>query len=152
MKGRWESNKNFWFPFMYSQKWYCAASLFPKHNYNVLLPIPTLIYMWEIYKFPGSVCLFCRSKICGPIDRSWKFINLSQTHVYRNWDWGRAIPFLGIHKLDFRYNGINMKCFSLFYPNVKWRIAIFFFLWRKTRVKWNWCKMKKPHHVSVNMI
>jgi hypothetical protein len=24
--------------FMYSQKWNCAASLFPKHNYNVLSP------------------------------------------------------------------------------------------------------------------
>ncbi len=28
-------------------------------------------------------------------------INCSQTHEYANWDWGRAIPFLGIHKWDF---------------------------------------------------
>ncbi len=27
------------------------------------LPIPTLTYLWEIYVFPGSVCLFC-SQIC----------------------------------------------------------------------------------------
>jgi hypothetical protein len=27
-----------------------------------------------------------------------------QTHECRNWDSGRAIPFLGIHKLDFRYS------------------------------------------------
>ncbi len=38
MKGQWESNINAWFPFMYSHKWNCAASLFPKQNYNVLSP------------------------------------------------------------------------------------------------------------------
>ncbi len=38
MKGLWESNINVWFPFMYSQKRNCAASLFPKQNYNVLSP------------------------------------------------------------------------------------------------------------------
>jgi hypothetical protein len=38
MKGRWVSNINVWFPFMYSQKWNWAASLFPKQNYNVLSP------------------------------------------------------------------------------------------------------------------
>ncbi len=37
-EGRWESNINVWFPFMYSQKWNHAASLFPKQNYNVLSP------------------------------------------------------------------------------------------------------------------
>jgi hypothetical protein len=31
------------------------------------LPIPTLIYLWENYIFPGSVCLFCCSQICRPI-------------------------------------------------------------------------------------
>ncbi len=38
MKGRWESNINIWFRFMYSQKWTCMASLFLKQNYNVLSP------------------------------------------------------------------------------------------------------------------
>ncbi len=38
MKGQWESNINVWFPFKYSQKWNCAASLFPKQNYNGLSP------------------------------------------------------------------------------------------------------------------
>ncbi len=33
-----ESNKNVWFPFMYSQKWNCVASFFPQQNYNVLSP------------------------------------------------------------------------------------------------------------------
>ncbi len=36
MKGQWESNINVWFPFMYSQKWNCAALLLSKQNYNVL--------------------------------------------------------------------------------------------------------------------
>ena len=56
-----------WFPFMYSQKWNCAASLFPKQNYNVLSPNSYLIYLWEIYIFPGPICLFCCRKICEPI-------------------------------------------------------------------------------------
>ncbi len=69
------------------------------------LPIPTLIFLWEIDIFPGSVCLFVCSQICGPILGIFKFLTDSQTHEWwRNWDWDRAIHFLGIHKLDFRYS------------------------------------------------
>ncbi len=32
------------------------------------------------------------------MDRSREYINRSQTHECGNWDWGRAIPLLGIHK------------------------------------------------------
>ena len=53
MKSWWQSNINVWFLFMYSQKWNCAASLFPRENYNVQSTI-----------FPGS---FCCSQICGQI-------------------------------------------------------------------------------------
>ncbi len=56
MKGRWESNINVWFPFKYSQNWNCAASLFPKQNYNVLSP-NSLIYLSEIYIFPCRISL-----------------------------------------------------------------------------------------------
>jgi hypothetical protein len=37
-------------------------------------------------------------------DRSWEYINRSQTRECGNWDWDecRAIPFLGTHKSDFR--------------------------------------------------
>ncbi len=35
------------------------------------------------------------------VDRSWEYINRSQTNECGNWDWGRAIPFLGMHKWDF---------------------------------------------------
>jgi hypothetical protein len=64
MKGRWESNLNVWFPFMYSQKWKCY---FQNKILMFSLTVPTLIYMREINIFPGSVCLFCCWEICGPI-------------------------------------------------------------------------------------
>ncbi len=65
MKGRWESNINGWFPLICSQKWNCAAS--QKIIKMFGLQIRTLIYLWEIYIFPGLVCLFRCSQICGPI-------------------------------------------------------------------------------------
>jgi hypothetical protein len=46
------------------------------------------------------------------VDRSWEYINRSQTHECRNWDWGRAIPFLGIVVSNFRY------CFFVFFMYV----------------------------------
>ncbi len=64
------------------------------------LPIPTLIYLWEIYIFRGSVCLLCCIHIFGNM-QIWEYINRSQTHECGNWDWGRAIPRKGIHKWDF---------------------------------------------------
>ncbi len=36
------------------------------------------------------------------MDRSSEYINCSKTNEYGYWDQGRAIPFLGIHKWDFR--------------------------------------------------
>ncbi len=78
MKGRWESNITVWFPFMYSQKWNCAASLFPKQNYNmVCLPIPIHSYICErfIYFQDWSVYIAAAKYV----DRSWEYINRSQT-------------------------------------------------------------------------
>ncbi len=68
MKGRWVSNINVWFPFMYSQKWNCAASLF----YNrIIMSVSQFLHSYILYVrdfiFPGLVCLFCCSQICGPI-------------------------------------------------------------------------------------
>ncbi len=48
MKGRWESNVNVWFPFMYSQNWNIAASLFPKQNYDVLSPNSSVRDLYNI--------------------------------------------------------------------------------------------------------
>ncbi len=62
-KGR-ASNINVWFPFMYSHKWNCY---FQNRIIMFCLPVPPLIYLWEIYIFPGSVCLFCCREICGQI-------------------------------------------------------------------------------------
>jgi hypothetical protein len=62
------------------------------------------VCLWAIYIFTGLICLFC----CGKyVDRSWKYINRSQTHECVNWDWGRAIPRKGIHKWDFRCSDNN---------------------------------------------
>ncbi len=62
IKGRWESNINVWFRFIYSQKWNCAASLFTKQNYNVLYPSFHIhVSVCDLY-VPGSVCLFAAAK------------------------------------------------------------------------------------------
>ncbi len=55
---------------------------FQNRNIMFCLPIPTLIYLWEIYVY---------------ISR----ISRSQTHACGHWDWGRAISRKGIHKSDF---------------------------------------------------
>ncbi len=92
-----------WFPFMYSQKWNCAASLFQKQNYNVMSPnsfIHICICERFIY-FQGRSVYFAATKY---VDWSWEYINRSQTHECRVWYWGWTIPFLGIHKLYFRYS------------------------------------------------
>jgi hypothetical protein len=39
-------------------------------------------------------------EICGPILLG--YLNRSQAHECGNWDWGRAIARIGIHKWDFR--------------------------------------------------
>jgi hypothetical protein len=36
------------------------------------------------------------------VDLFWEYRKRSHTHEYGNWDWGRAIPVMGIHKWDFR--------------------------------------------------
>ncbi len=91
MKGRWESKINIWFLFMYSQKWNCEASLFPNRIIMFCLPIPTLLYLWEIYIFPGSVWLFCCSQIGGLI----LGINKSLTDT---WMWKLGLRPCNSHK------------------------------------------------------
>ncbi len=76
-------------------KIYTALS---EKEYRVSDPISTFMRLWVIYIFPQSVCLFCWRKY---VDRSWDYINRSQTHECGNWGWGRAIPRKGINKWDF---------------------------------------------------
>jgi hypothetical protein len=78
MKGQWESNIKVWFPFMYSQKWNCY---FQNRIIMFCLPVPTLKYLWEIYIFPGYVCLFCCRKICVPILGIYK--SLTDTWIWK---------------------------------------------------------------------
>ncbi len=93
---------NVWFLFMYSPKWNCSASLFPKQNYNVLSPNS------YTHIIQGFVCLFCCSQICGPILGIYK----SLTDIHMNVEIGSEAAqfpekeyingFLGIHKWEFR--------------------------------------------------
>jgi hypothetical protein len=41
------------------------------------------------------------------MDRSWEYLNRSQTHECGNWDWGRTIPRKWIHKWDFRCSAVQ---------------------------------------------
>ncbi len=50
---------------------------FQKRNIGVSVQISTFMRLWVIYIFPRSVCLFCWRKY---VDRSWYYINGSQTH------------------------------------------------------------------------
>ncbi len=92
MKGRWESNINVCFPFMYSQKWNCASVqplFFQNRIIMFCLQIPALIYLWKIYictYFKDRSVNFAAAKY---VDQSWEYINRSQTHACRNWDWSR---------------------------------------------------------------
>jgi hypothetical protein len=76
--------------YKYSQKRNCGASV----------PISTYMCLWAIYSL-YSHNRPAYSAAGKYVDRSWEYINRSQTHECGNWDWGRAIPFLGIHKWDF---------------------------------------------------
>ncbi len=77
-------------PFIYSFSGNCAASA----------PISTLMCLWAIYLFPGSVHIFPPAEKADP---SWEYIIRSQTHECGNWDWGPDIPFLGIFVSNFRH-------------------------------------------------
>ncbi len=74
------------------------------------LPIPILIY-WERYiYFQDRSVYFAAAK---SVDQSWEYVNRSQTHECRNWDWGRAVPFPGIHKINFRYSVVKIPLFPV---------------------------------------
>ncbi len=50
------------------------------------VPISTFMCLWAIYIFLRSIWLFfCRKYV----ERSWEYINRSQTHECGNWDWLR---------------------------------------------------------------
>ncbi len=70
-----------------------------ERNIGASARISTFMCLLANYIFPRWVCLFCWRKY---VDRSWEYINRSQTHKCGNWGWGRAIPRKGIHKWNCR--------------------------------------------------
>ncbi len=58
---------------------------------------PSCVCEWFIYSQDRSAHFATRKYV----DRSWEYINRSQTHECGNCDWGRVIPRKGIHKWDF---------------------------------------------------
>ncbi len=110
MKGRWESNINVCFPVMYSQK---RNSYFQNRIVMFCLPVPTLIYLWEVWYFQDRSAYSAAGIY---VDQSGEYMygrNRSQTQECGNWDWGRAIPRKGIHTGDFRCSEYrNMKLSS----------------------------------------
>ncbi len=67
-------------PFIYSFSGNSAASA----------PISTFMCQWAIYIVPGAVYIFPPAE---KADRSWEYINRTQTHECGNWDWGPDILF-----------------------------------------------------------
>ncbi len=77
-----------------------CCPIFPKQNYNDLsLSSYTHISVRDLYTyFQDRSVYFSAAKY---VDRSWDWINRSQTHEFGIWDWDGAIPRKGIHKWDF---------------------------------------------------
>ncbi len=70
--------------------------IFPEKEYRCLSP------NFHIHVSDPTIGLPILLQENTYVDRSWEYINRSQTHECGNWDCCRAIPFLGIHKWDFR--------------------------------------------------
>jgi hypothetical protein len=67
--------------------------------------LPTCVCELLIYSQDRSA-YFAAAK---QADRSWEYINHSQAQEWRNWEQGRTVSFLGIHKSDFRYSAMKAE-------------------------------------------
>ncbi len=50
-----------------------------KKNCAAIVPVPTYMFLWTIYVFPWSICLFC-CRTLG-MDRTWEYIGRSHRHM-----------------------------------------------------------------------
>ncbi len=86
--------------------------LIPKQSSNVLSPSSyTHISVRDLNIFTDRSAYSAARKY---VDRSWDYINRSQTHECGTWDWGLVILRKGIHKWDFpcsvsHRGGIELK-------------------------------------------
>ncbi len=95
------------------------------------LPISTFMCLWANYIVPWWVCLFCWRKY---VNRSWEYINRSQTHECGNCCWGRAIPRTGIYKRNRRCSANQKMTFEFF--NIKFHHAFTF--WTCVNIFYPW--------------
>ncbi len=75
--------------------------IFPEKEYRGLSPnFHIHVSVSELY-FPTMGLPFLLEEILY-VDRSWEYIDRSQTHECGNWGWGRAIPRKEIYKRNCR--------------------------------------------------
>jgi hypothetical protein len=81
MKSRRESNTNVWFSFMYSQK--CNSSF---QNITIICSVSQFLHSYISERFIYFQDRFAYSAAGKYVDRSWEYINCTQTHECGNWD------------------------------------------------------------------
>ncbi len=121
--------------------------LFPKQNYNVLSPSSyTHISVRDLYTYFQDRSAY--SAAGKYVDRSWEYINRSQTHECGNW--GRAIPRKGIHKWDFPCNVCTLADPSLKYCSGCGIFPLFPISVQNICRRYWWCVMSggAGHHFS----
>ncbi len=86
-----------------------------KSKCKALFPISIFIHLWAIYLFPGSVHLFCWSRLGRPIVG----IHKSLADIWmQNCDSGRTVSFLGIFFQIF--GTVSLRCVSIIFCYILW--------------------------------
>ncbi len=100
-------------------------------NIGASVLISTFMCLWANYIFPRWVCLFCWRKY---VDRSWEYINRSQTHECGNRGWGRAIPRKGICIRNYRCSASEYLTEFYFYWFLNaWRLGLIHYISKMDR-------------------